>query len=164
MHYVVFRSHDLRALQDALSRGGLSSLGRSEDPVIASLDEVIGVLHCLDGNGPAGDWGQPLLARNADALLGSMPADRTRIMVTLPSEAADDPDLVAGFIRAGIDIARINCAHDAALLWSRMAGHVCAPLPPSKGARVKWRWISLARSCAPARCRSGRRSSCAASA
>lgn len=133
VHYVVFRRHDLRALQDALSRRGLSSLGRSEDHVIASLDEVIGVLHCLDGNGPqdrgtpAGDSGQALLERNADALLGFMPADRaTRIMVTLPSEAADDPDLVAGFIRAGMDVARINCAHDAAPLWSRMAGHVRA--------------------------------------
>lgn len=47
-----------------------------------------------------------------------------RIMVTLPSEAADDYPLVLNLIRGGMDCARINCAHDTPLEWARMAGHI----------------------------------------
>ena len=47
-------------------------------------------------------------------------------MVTLPSEAADDPRVVDGLVDAGMDIARINCAHDDAEAWRRMAGNVRA--------------------------------------
>jgi len=30
-------------------------------------------------------------------------------MVTLPPDAADDPELVAALVTAGMDVARINC-------------------------------------------------------
>ena len=33
-------------------------------------------------------------------------------MVTLPSEAADDRSLVRSLFQKGMEIARINCAHD----------------------------------------------------
>ena len=39
-------------------------------------------------------------------------------MVTLPSEAATDPSLVAECVAAGMDIARINCAHDDTAAWA----------------------------------------------
>jgi pyruvate kinase len=45
-------------------------------------------------------------------------------MVTLPSEAATDPDYVLNLARHGMDVARINCAHDDADAWRAMAGHV----------------------------------------
>jgi pyruvate kinase len=35
-------------------------------------------------------------------------------MVTLPTEAADDGDLITALVSAGMDAARINCAHDDA--------------------------------------------------
>ena len=58
-------------------------------------------------------------------LLGPQPAHRmTRIMVTLPSEAATDPDLVRGLVQRGMNIARINCAHDDVQAWRAMAHHV----------------------------------------
>jgi pyruvate kinase len=47
-------------------------------------------------------------------------------MVTLPSEAAVDRQVVDRLIDAGMDIARINCAHDDAAAWIDMAGHVRA--------------------------------------
>ena len=46
--------------------------------------------------------------------------------LTLPSEAADDPELVAAFVDAGMVVARINCAHDDPPAWARMAGCVRA--------------------------------------
>jgi len=45
-------------------------------------------------------------------------------MVTLPSEAADDPELVRRFLEGGMDCARINCAHDDAEVWQRMIAHL----------------------------------------
>ncbi len=46
------------------------------------------------------------------------------IMVTLPSEAADDHRLVSDLVRSGMDVARINCAHDDAGVWTAMAEQV----------------------------------------
>lgn len=49
-----------------------------------------------------------------------------RIMVTLPAEAAEDKELVIGFAKAGMDLARINCAHDDPDVWRKMIGNVNA--------------------------------------
>ena len=70
---------------------------------------------------------QEQLASNSSALLGE-PRDGmpSCVMVTLPTEAADDPDLVHSFADAGMDIARINCAHDTPEAWRAMAANVRA--------------------------------------
>lgn len=66
-----------------------------------------------------------LLDRNTLALLGPQPADRAvRIMVTLPSETATDGALVDQLVAAGMNIARINCAHDDERSWGLMAEQV----------------------------------------
>jgi pyruvate kinase len=131
VHYVELRRHDLRALQPRLAALGLSSLGRSEAHVMASLDAVLDRLAAPDGRtaGTSSAGGAPrtasagrtALAENAQRLLGSPRAHRSaRIMVTLPSEAADDDLLVAALADAGMDLARINCAHDSEAAWARM--------------------------------------------
>ena len=48
----------------------------------------------------------------------------SRIMVTLPTEAADDYSFVKRLVSLGMDVARINGAHDDPDAWERMAGHV----------------------------------------
>ncbi|MEX2256469.1 MAG: pyruvate kinase [Acidimicrobiia bacterium] len=133
VHYVALRRLDLRSIQEDLARLGLSSLGRSEAHVMGSLDAVISVLRCLNGGGcpsrlPASVEAHSLsLERNADRLLGPLASDRaTRIMVTMPSDAADRPDVAAELVRAGMDIARINCAHDTPAAWRAMAEHIHA--------------------------------------
>lgn len=45
-------------------------------------------------------------------------------MVTIPSEAAEDPVLVRALLAHGMDCARINCAHDDAEVWGRMVAHL----------------------------------------
>ena len=134
VHYLALRSVDLRPLQEQLARLGLSSLGRSESHVLASLDKVLGLLHRLTGQPwqdksaeePAGSVSsQELLKKHTLKLLGHAPAGRSvRIMVTLPSEAASDVNMVQDLVDAGMDIARINCAHDSATDWQRMAANV----------------------------------------
>lgn len=131
LHYLALRSGDLRPLQLELSRLGLSSLGRAEPHVLASIDKVLGLLHRLSGR----DWtprdpDEPVgsrastqaLQRHAVALLGRTPPGRdVRIMVTLPGEAAADPGRIDAMVQAGMDIARINCAHDTPAQWQTMA-------------------------------------------
>jgi pyruvate kinase len=135
-HYLAMRRHDLRSVQQRLAALGLSSLGRAETHALANLDKVLGILHRLadlpwtprQQDEPAGFRAGPaLLERNAERLLGAAPADRrVRIMVTMPSEAAFDTVLVDRLVEAGMDIARINCAHDDASAWAAMSGHVRA--------------------------------------
>src|SRR6516162_969370 len=113
VHYLAVRRHDVRELQGELARLGLSSLGRMEAHVMASLQAVLQILHTLLGapvsvdvveNSPmAFDTGAALLAEHANAILGPATRERhTRIMVTMPGEAADDPDLIRGLVEAGM--------------------------------------------------------------
>ncbi|QFR33153.1 pyruvate kinase [Ancylobacter sp. TS-1] len=134
-HYLALRRHELRPLQRQLMRRGLSSLGRLESRVLPTLDAVLAALAALTGRPaphPVPDTadffaGEARLDAASLASLGPEPADRpTRIMVTLPSEAAGAPDYVLELARAGMDVARINCAHDDAEAWRAMAGHVRA--------------------------------------
>lgn len=134
IHYLSLRAVDLRELQEQLAWLGLSSLGRAESHVLASLDKVLGLLHRLTGKAwqdlslqePLGRVSsRALLAHNTLQLLGDAPIDRTvRIMVTLPSEAATDVAVARDLVTAGMDIARINCAHDGPEQWVDMANHV----------------------------------------
>ncbi|WP_241386329.1 pyruvate kinase [Rhodococcus sp. CH91] len=132
-HYVALRHYDIRSLQNDLASWGLSSLGRAEAHVLASVDAVcraVASLADLPENPPPPppvgfDDGERLLERNAEALLGAAAGDRrTRIMVTLPSEAAEDGAVVAGVVAAGAELVRINCAHDGPDAWDRMIAHV----------------------------------------
>jgi pyruvate kinase len=133
VHYWSIRQADLRGLQSRLAGFGLSSLGRSEPHVEATLSLVRSAISAMLGGGwtppepPAVqlDGGNRLLRKRAAELLGPTPKGRTtRIMVTLPSEAADDPALVRALVSGGMNIARINCAHDDAEAWRAMARHV----------------------------------------
>jgi pyruvate kinase len=136
LHYLAFRNRDLRPLQARLAAAGLSSLGRAESHVLAAVDAVLHVLHCLMGRSdPAsGDHfdghldlteGQRLLALHSEAVLGARPNGRdARIMVTMPTDAAHDYTLVSQLVEAGMDCMRINCAHDTADEWQRMIEHL----------------------------------------
>ncbi|TGD71824.1 pyruvate kinase [Mangrovimicrobium sediminis] len=135
LHYLSLRQRDLRPLQSRLAVLGLSSLGRSESHVLASVDAVLATLYKLAGRSWEGakapsseaDFrhGSELLEQHSQALLGPVPAGRNpRIMVTMPSDAARDYPLVRDLLRAGMDCMRINCAHDAPGAWSAMLGNL----------------------------------------
>ncbi|UPW07531.1 pyruvate kinase [Gordonia terrae] len=143
VHYVAVRRRDLRPLQESMSAHGLSSLGRMESIVYSWIETVIETVDALaEGRTRHPIWGDlaggvRTLTRNRDRLLGRVhpgggddatadgPGDEhgeraTRVMVTMPTQAADDPDLVRAMGAAGMDVARVNCAHDGPTEWSRM--------------------------------------------
>ena len=132
-HYWAMRGVDLRDLQQRLSAFGLSSLGRSEPHVESTVRLVRSAAAAMIEDSwttpPAGAVGvqesRRMLDRRTVELLGTAPQGRsTRIMVTLPSEAAGDPGLVRSLVERGMNVARINCAHDDPAAWRAMARHV----------------------------------------
>ena len=132
-HYIALRGHDLTGLQLRLAARGLSSLGRSEASVTASLDALIVTLRRLTGETgvayPAAALartGGSELEAEAERIFGKRRkgAPRVRVMATLPPEAATKPEFVDNLIAAGMDCARINCAHDDAEAWERMIANV----------------------------------------
>jgi pyruvate kinase len=133
VRYWAIRQCDLRDLQGRLAGFGLSSLGRAEAHVAAALQLVrvaIGAMLGKEFHRPqlatvGINEGSRLLRLRTNELLGPPPPGRsTRIMVTLPSEAATNTELVATLVKRGMNVARINCAHDDAAAWRNMAGNV----------------------------------------
>jgi pyruvate kinase len=131
--YIALRGRDLTDLQYQLAARGLSSLGRSEGKVGPALDTLIATLRRLSGepNAPypaseLGRLGAFELEAEADRMFGKRPngSPRVRVMATLPPEAATEPELVDNLVAAGMDCARINCAHDDPEAWGRMAENV----------------------------------------
>jgi pyruvate kinase len=128
-HYLALRRRDLRDLQDQLALLGLSSLGRLEARVLPNLDAVVAALAPHAGEptpfpSPRAFYrGERMLQRNSAELFGRREQHRRAIMVTLGSDA-EDADLILDLARRGMDIARINGAHDSAALWARMVANV----------------------------------------
>ena len=126
--YLALRHRDLRRLQDGLMALGLSSLGRAEGRVLATLDATIASLAAVAGADapPRPDRatffrGDALLGAATDELFGHAAGARQgRILVTCPSEAAEDPAFFTRIAIAGADAVRINCAHDDAAAWQHM--------------------------------------------
>jgi pyruvate kinase len=131
-HYLALRHRDIRPLQQELAELGLSSLGRAEAHVMATLDAVLEAIHGIAKR----TWrdapralefheGNKLLREHTEALLGPAPAHRgVRIMVTMPSEAASDYPLVRELVARGMDCMRINCSYDGPEQWVAMAEHL----------------------------------------
>ena len=133
IHYLALRQVDLRDLQRQLTDLGLSSLGRAEQHVLASVRAVQNALLGSCGGDPiALDAGRGIFKHNKNLaeshtrdLLGVNADGRgVDIMVTLPVEAADDYQLVCELIAAGMDMARINCAHDTSNEWLGMIENI----------------------------------------
>lgn len=133
--YIAFRRRDIRDIQPALSSWGLSSLGRSEPHILASLDAVILALRLMEGESvPTASRREAanvvarrtdLLAGHAERLFGPMPRGRwARIMVTMPTEAAEHYGMVRELLEKGMDCARLNCAHDSPDTWRAIIAHV----------------------------------------
>ncbi len=135
-HYLALREEDRRDLQRELASLGLSSLGRCEPHVMANIDAVIRMLMLATGESmkmtmanacPIPDFaeGSHILKANTRALFGPASREReTRIMVTLPAEAAYDETVIPALLERGTDCVRINCAHDNATVWTALVNRV----------------------------------------
>jgi len=134
LHYLALRQHDLRALQARLASFGLSSIGRAESHALSAVEVVSTIVRRLmnqtastaDQRAPCDlESGARLLDAHTDALFGPVPPGRdVRLMLTMPSAAADNYTLLRALLDAGMDCMRINCAHDEPDAWGRMIEHL----------------------------------------
>ncbi len=133
INYLSLRSFDLRDIQRKLGYLGMSRLARAEAHTEASIKTTLYYLKML-----LGEWhpvpnkytisikkSEKQLINNTQQLLGKPRANRKqRIMVTMPGIAAADSQMVENMITSGLDIARINCAHDDPEIWSQIISNL----------------------------------------
>jgi pyruvate kinase len=133
IHYLALRNKDIREIQNTLWQLGISRLGKAESHVMASIISVQNILRGILNELPIESEkaeisfkrGRKILKANTTSLLGKkLKGSQVRIMVTLPTEAADDYKLVKKLFNAGMNSARINCAHDDTTVWEKMVKNI----------------------------------------
>jgi pyruvate kinase len=137
--YMLLRKKDRTGLQEKLFMLSLSSLGRSYAHVAGSIDTLYDQLSSSLGREQIS---KELMAefhhlsiadaiviasQNSKALFGGKASSKlsrqiTAVMVTLPSHAAENAGLLIHQLAdAGINVFRINTAHDDIRVWRSMA-------------------------------------------
>jgi pyruvate kinase len=135
LHYLAMRSQDIRPLQDQLARLGMSSLGRAEAHVMATINAVLHNLQLVSGHKPvepesggvysAFESGEGQLELNTLRLFGQHPENRREhIIVTVSAEAAQDYLMVHTLLTSGMNCMRLNCVHDSPDIWARTIEHL----------------------------------------
>lgn len=131
--YLAFRKHPINEIQESLEELGISTLTMGERHILSNIEAVINNLRkIIDGayqyraiQKEKFREGINFQNINSTALLGPGIPDRiTRIMVTLPFDAAFDYNLVLGLLKSDINCFRINCAHDGPKYWKKMIDNI----------------------------------------
>lgn len=123
--YLAFRRNDRRDLQLALHTHGLSALSNAESHIhsqIQAVRERLGhsyvekeLSECNHLNSKA------LLANNSQRLFSQQYLPQIPyLMVTLDSKIASDSAKIKDFLNLGMNVARINCAHEDERAWEKI--------------------------------------------
>ncbi|HSK13666.1 MAG TPA: pyruvate kinase [Phnomibacter sp.] len=125
LQYLALRKKNISKLQNALHEQGLSSMASSESHIHRQLQEILMRLGQRFSpsvrNTCSVSKAKALMIRNTGSLFGPNPKDGgIPIMVTLDSETHIDKHAIASLLKRGMQIARINCAHDNAETWGKM--------------------------------------------
>jgi pyruvate kinase len=129
LYYLALRSEDIRDLQNRLHVFGLSSLASSESHIYSQLNAI------LERLGKNVQPDQHLFCSYQDALHDiQLKSQRLfgekkevtvpYIMVTLDEDHADNYEKVKELLLAGMNVARINCAHDDESVWTEIIENI----------------------------------------
>lgn len=141
LHYLKFRTFDLRDIHHELSFYGLSSLRCAESHTLDNVQKVIDLLcrktkrhwhPCTPHIGFDYYSGRQRIEDNAQTLLGHPPGP-AQIMVTFPPAEADNTALIQELREGGMNCVRINCAHGSSEDWLLAIHNIQAEF--EKGAR-----------------------------
>jgi pyruvate kinase len=145
VEYLTLRNRDLRILQDALHVHGLSSLASSESHI---RRQVQAILERLGETIPEENidfcdfaFSKKKIDDKSQLLFGnktipSIPS----LMVTFDSGFADSYVLIKSLLQNGMNVARINCAHDDEVVWSKMISKL-RKARRQTGLTAKYIWI-----------------------
>jgi len=129
IHYLTLRNEDIRELQDALHIYGLSSLASSESHIHSQLQSILQRLgkqySTEELDSCTYQYNQEQIAQKSNVLFGEKKEHNIPfIMVTFDSTFADNYALIKNLLQNGMNVARINCAHDDEATWSKMIHHL----------------------------------------
>ncbi len=125
IRYLALRSEDVRSLQDRLHTYGLSSLASSESHILSQVQAILERLHkkFLPAEISTCDYatGQRLMHKKSAKLFGAKKVKAIpHLMVTFDAEFSEDYQLIKNLLENGMNVARINCAHDNKEIWENM--------------------------------------------
>ncbi len=128
LHYLSLRSVDIRELQDILHAAGLSSMASSESHIrgqLLAIMQRLGHEIKIPENVFQYETGKRSLTKKSIELFGLKQTEAVPyIMITFDTGLADDYAKVKNLLQSGMNIARINCAHDDESTWFRMIQHI----------------------------------------
>jgi pyruvate kinase len=125
LHYLSLRSIDIRKLQDILHNYGLSSLANAESHILRQLQAVAERLGHSYTKRQVTRCTWQVAKKNLDTQATLLFGERQDIrvpyiMVTFDAAFADNYALVKTLLQSGMNVARINCAHDDEATWFRL--------------------------------------------
>jgi pyruvate kinase len=125
IHYLVLRSEDISMLQDELHVAGLSSLASSESHILYQLQAIQKILGSKIPEADLSDCDyykakELIKGRSAELFGIKENSNIPYVMVTFDSSFADNYGLIKKLLKAGMNVARINCAHDEPDVWKSM--------------------------------------------
>ncbi|MDR3693606.1 pyruvate kinase [Mucilaginibacter sp.] len=125
IHYLTLRSEDIRELQDALHIHGLSSLASSESHIHRQIQAILQWLKqdysAAELDECTYEFGTRQIEERSKILFGEKNENGTPfIMVTFDVSFAEDYALIKALLQNGMNVARINCAHDNEDIWTAM--------------------------------------------
>ena len=129
IHYLTLRNEDIRELQDLLHIHGLSSLASSESHIHRQLQSIlqrVGKEYApKELDSCTYEYNREQIVQKSKILFGEKNESiAPYIMVTFDSLFADNYALIKNLLQNGMNVARINCAHDDEATWSKMIHHL----------------------------------------
>ena len=128
-YYLNLRKYDFSHLQDDLTKVGLSSFGRSQAHMEASINVAIKMLALalkkeihLPKTLLSYEQSHTIMEKNSEIF--STSSDKTKIMITVPSDYAKEEKWFSDLSREGVHLFRINTAHDTPETWNKMAEEI----------------------------------------
>jgi len=125
--YLAIRAQNVEALQKQLHGLGLSSMASCESHIKAQL---IHIMHWLGHDKTEAyevdaESGFRHLEQNIDSLFGKPVKEGVPpVMVTFDTNFAEDFQLICDLLENGMQVARINCAHDDEQVWTKMIANL----------------------------------------
>jgi pyruvate kinase len=129
IHYLTLRNEDIRELQDLLHIHGLSSLASSESHIHRQIQSILQRLgknyKSEEIDSCTYEFSRTQIEQRSKILFGEKADPLTPyIMVTFDSSFADNYALIKNLLQNGMNVARINCAHDDETIWSKMINNL----------------------------------------
>lgn len=125
LHYLCLRSGDVRELQDQLHVAGLSSLTSSESHILSQVQAIRARLGKTYTPEELSDCTYEFSKMEMQAKSGRLfgikkDGSIPYIMVTFDTSFGNDLEHIKSLLRSGMNLVRINCAHDGIKEWKAM--------------------------------------------